>query len=99
MVLSKLTARNCSLENTEIALAQIKLQFLDVSENPIEEFICLDGLPFLKDIEARDSLISEKELPYLSIMLTPPGTYGISSLWKFFPINTIKREWIRLVLD
>lgn len=96
MVLSKLTARNCSLENTEIALAQIKLQFLDVSENPIEEFICLDGLPFLKDIVARDSLISEKELPYLSIMLTPPGTYGISSLWKFFPINTIKREWIGL---
>lgn len=45
----------------------------------------LRWVTILKDIVARDSLISEKELPYLSIMLTPPGTYGISSLWKFFP--------------
>ena len=37
----------------------------------------LRWVTILKDIVERDSLISEKELPYLSIMLTPPDTYGI----------------------
>lgn len=99
MTLNRLTARNCSLENAEIALSQIKLQFLDISDNPIEGIEYLSELPFLKDMVARNSLISEKRLPYLSIKLTPPGTYGIPSLWKFVPIDANKKDWMRLVVE
>ena len=105
IALSKLSVRNCGLNNMDIVGTLSKLQFLDVSENSIDEFISLDGLPFLKDMIAIDSLTSKKNLPYRSIMLTPPGTYGVPSLGKTYGLSFFahaknsKKVWTRLVIE
>lgn len=102
LILSKLTARNCGLKSAELAMFQGKLEFLDISNNPIDSFWVLEGLPPLADIIAKDTLILEDDLPPLSIQLTPPGTYGIASLWKMprlsFRTDFSQRTWIRIVI-
>lgn len=111
MTLSKLTARSCGLRDTELIIVQLKLQFLDISDNPIDNIFDCKGLALLKEVIARDTLLDEAELeifnfyPQGVIPLTPPGTYGISSLckepvvWGFFPIDYSKMDWIRVVIE
>lgn len=82
IIASKLTARNCGLKNTELDMFQVRLQFLDVSGNPIESIDSLYMLKFLKDVIAKETLISEKRLPSYTKLLASPGTYGISTTWK-----------------
>ena len=106
-VLSGLTARNCGLETVEPARFQARLQYLDISGNPIESIEHLkNGSESLTDVIAKDTLITEQTLPpYHTKLLTPPGTYGIEPLWKgsglywYWPGGGVKEKWVRIVIE
>lgn len=106
-VLSRLTARNCGLETAELATFQVRLQYLDISGNPIDNIEPLNGLKLLTDVIARDTLITEEKLPppYHTKLLTPPGIYGIEPLWKRSGLywhwsgGGFKDKWVRLVIE
>ena len=107
IILSRLTVRDCGLETAELARVQVRLQYLDISGNPIESIEPLEQLKFLTDVIARDTLITEKKLPrpHLTKLSTPPGTYGIAASWKstgleiFFFMDTGKKKWVRIVIE
>lgn len=111
LVVGRLTARNCGLKNVDIVRSQMQLRYLDISDNPLNDIsiITLDGLPFLEDVIAKETSPSKVNVPFYGLyngflyLLTPPGTYGISSFYKggFSPtlIDTSKRAWIKLVIE
>lgn len=107
IILSRLTARDCGLETAELARFQVRLQYLDISGNPIESIEPFNELKFLTDVIAKDTLMTEKKLPppYHIKLLTPPGIYGIEASWKstglerFLFIDTGKKKWVRVVIE
>lgn len=80
-IFRKLTARNCGLKDVDFVKYQLKIEYLDISNNPIESIDGADGQRFLKEIVAKNTLIDEDKIITLKT-LSPSKVYAISSYWK-----------------
>ncbi len=47
-IFRKLTARNCGLKDVDLVKYQLEIEYLDISNNPIESISGADGQRFLK---------------------------------------------------
>ena len=81
MLFHKLTAKNCGLKNASLVRYQLKIEYLDISNNPIESISGADGQRFLKEIVAKNTLIDGDKIITLKT-LSPSKVYAISSYWK-----------------
>ena len=80
-IFRKLTARNCGLKDVDFVKYQLKIEYLDISNNPIESIDGADGQRFLKEIVAKNTLIDGDKIITLKT-LSPSKVYAISSYWK-----------------
>ena len=80
-IFRKLTARNCGLKDVDFVKYQLKIEYLDISNNPIESISGADGQRFLKEIVAKNTLIDGDKIITLKT-LSPSKVYAISSYWK-----------------
>ena len=80
-IFRKLTARNCGLKDVDFVKYQLKIEYLDISNNPIESIDGADGQRFLKEIVAKNTFIDEDKIITLKT-LSPSKVYAISSYWK-----------------
>ena len=81
MLFYKLTAKNCGLKSTDLVQYQLKIEYLDISNNPIDGLIGMTGLKFLKEIVAKNTLIEGDRIRLLEV-LSPSKVYAIPSYWK-----------------
>ncbi len=80
-IFRKLTARNCGLKDVDLVKYQLEIEYLDISNNPIESISGADGQRFLKEIVAKNTLIDGDKIITLKT-LSPSKVYAISSYWK-----------------
>ena len=80
-IFRKLTARNCGLKDVDLVKYQLEIEYLDISNNPIESIDGADGQRFLKEIVAKNTFIDEDKIITLKT-LSPSKVYAISSYWK-----------------
>ena len=82
MLFHKLTAKNCGLKNASLVRYQLKIEYLDISNNPIEDIAGTDNLKFLKEMVAKNTLIDGDKIIIFGV-LSPSKVYTISSYWKW----------------
>ena len=82
MLFHKLTAKNCGLKNASLVRYQLKIEYLDISNNPIKDIAGTDNLKFLKEMVAKNTLIDGDKIIIFGV-LSPSKVYTISSYWKW----------------
>ena len=102
MLFHKLTAKNCGLKNTSLVRYQLKIEYLDISNNPIKGLSGVNNLKFLQEIVAKNTLIDGDKIKIFKLLSTS-GVYGIPVYSKmpfmagnFYGLEG-KTEWVRVI--
>ena len=69
------------MKDVDLVKYQLEIEYLDISNNPIESISGADGQRFLKEIVAKNTLIDGDKIITLKT-LSPSKVYAISSYWK-----------------
>ena len=102
MLFHKLIAESCGLKDIRVIKRQLKIRYLDISNNPIKGLSGVNNLKFLQEIVAKNTLIDGDKIKIFKLLSTS-GVYGIPVYSKmpfmagnFYGLEG-KTEWVRVI--